>query len=84
MDTEFFDDPIGLTCSIDEQGQVKVQRMVWQERAYTIVTEGRQWRDEEGRHAMVQAADTTRFEIVLSREDLIWRVKKVWRPQAAA
>jgi hypothetical protein len=28
---------------------------------------------------MIEGADTTRFEIELSRNDLLWRVKKVWR-----
>jgi hypothetical protein len=79
MDTEFFDDPIRLTCSVDEQGEINVQSIIWQERSYTIVTVGRQWVDEAGRHAMIEGADRTRFEIELSRDDLLWRVKKVWR-----
>jgi hypothetical protein len=79
MNTEFCNDPISLTCTIDEQGLINVQSIVWQQKAYTIVAVGRQWVDEAGRQVMAQGADGTRFEIELSRGDLIWRVKKVWR-----
>ena len=79
MDTEFFNDLIGLTCSFDGQGQINVQSLIWQERSYTIVSVGRQWLDEAGRHVLVEGADGTRFEIELARDDLMWRVKKVWR-----
>ena len=79
MNTEFFNDSISLTGSFNEQGQISVQNIVWQERSYTIVTVGRQWMDEAGRHVMAEGADSTRFELELSRDDLIWRVKKVWR-----
>jgi hypothetical protein len=84
MDTEFFNNPIRLTCSFDEQGQVTVQSIVWQERSYTIVTVGRQWVDEAGCHVMAQGADGSRFELELSRDDLIWRIKKVWRSPMVA
>jgi len=79
MDTEFFNDAISMTCSFDDQGQMKVQSIIWQERSHTIVTVGRQWMNEAGRHVMAEGVDGTRFEIELSRADLIWRVKKVWR-----
>lgn len=79
MNTEIFDDPIRLTCTVDEQGQTKVQQIFWRENSYPIVAVGRQWVDEAGRHVMVEGADGTRFEIELSREDLLWRVKQVWR-----
>jgi len=79
MNTEFFNDPISLTGSFDQQGQVNVRRLVWQERTHPIVAVGRQWLEEAGRHVMAEGADGTRFEIELSRDDLVWRVKKVWR-----
>lgn len=84
MDTEFFNDPISLICSFDDQGQMNVKSIVWQERSYTIVTVGRQWMDEAGRHVMAEGVDGSRFEIELSRDDLVWRVKKVWRSPMTA
>jgi hypothetical protein len=82
--TEFFDEPISVTCSIDDQGHTNLQSLTWQGRQYTIVAVGRQWDEDDGRHVMAEAADNTRFELQLRREDLIWRVKKVWRAQILA
>ena len=45
------------------------------------------WEDvtaEWVRDVLVEAADGTRFELQLRREDLAWRVKRVWRAAAAA
>ncbi len=84
MNTEFFDDPIDVVGTMDKEGQVTLQSITWQGQSYPLVTGGRQWLDEEGRHVMAQAVDTTRFELLLTREDLLWRVKKVWRPQFMA
>lgn len=83
-DTEFFDDPISVTAALDNQGRAGLQRLTWQEQPYTIVSTGRQWDEADGRHIMAEAADGTRFEIVLQREDLIWHVRKVWRGQMTA
>ncbi len=84
MDTKFFNDPISATCSIDEQGQTNLQSLTWHGKRYTIVAVGRQWDEADGRHVMAEAADNTRFELELGREDLIWRVRKVWRAQILA
>ncbi len=82
--TEFFDEPITVTGTIDNQGQASVQTFTWQAQQYPIVTMGRQWEDEAGRHLMVEAGDGTRFELLLRRRDLIWSVQRVWRIQFTA
>ena len=84
INTEFFDESISVTCSIDGQGHTNLQSLTWQGRQYTIVAVGRQWDEDDGRHVMAEAADNTRFELQLRREDLIWRVRKVWRAQIFA
>ena len=84
MNTEFLDDPIRVTCSIDEQGNTNLQNLTWDGTQYTILAIGRQWDDDDGRHVMAEAADTTRFELLLPREDLIWRIRKAWRVSAMA
>jgi hypothetical protein len=80
-DTEFFDEPIRATASVDAQGRITLQSLTWQEQRYPIVAVGRQWETEEGRHIMAEAADGTRFELQLRRENLIWYIRKVWRGQ---
>ena len=81
---EFFDDPITATGTIDSQGQLSVQSFTWQGQQYPVVTMGRQWADEAGRHLLVEAAGGTRFELLLRRQDLIWSVQRVWWSQLAA
>jgi hypothetical protein len=81
---EFLDDPITATGTIDDQGQVSVQSFTWQEQQYPVVTMGRQWVDEAGRHLLVETAGGDRFELLLRRRDLIWSVQRVWRAQFRA
>jgi hypothetical protein len=81
---EFLDDPITATGTIDSQGQLSVQSFTWQGQQYPVVTIGRQWADEAGRHLLVEAAGGVRFELLLRRRDLIWSVQRVWRSQMTA
>jgi hypothetical protein len=76
---EFFDDPSGVTCAIDERGQVNVHSLTWRGERYAIVATGRQWDEADGRYVLAEASDGTRFEAHLRREDFAWRVTKVWR-----
>lgn len=82
--TEFFDDPIRVICTISEDGETALQSLTWRRQSYTIVAVGRQWDEADGRHVMAEAVDGTRFELQLRREDLIWRVRRVWRVQMVA
>ncbi len=77
--TEFFNTPISVVGAMDGEGQLTLQSLTWQGQKYTVIATGRQWDEKEGRRLMVEAADGTRFEIELRREDLIWYVRKVWR-----
>jgi hypothetical protein len=81
---EFLDEPVRVVAAMDGEGKVDPQRVTWQARKYRITAVGRQWDETGGRHVLVEAADGTRFELQLRREDLAWRVKRVWRATAAA
>lgn len=80
---EFFEDPVKVLCSMDDQGHTIPQTVTWQDKPYPIVTVGRQWDEDDGRHIMAEAADGTRFELQLQRDNLIWYVRRVWRAQVA-
>lgn len=80
---ELLDEPVRVKAAMDDEGQITPQKMTWQERRYPLVAVGRQWDEEDGRHVLVESADGTRFELLLSRRDFAWRVKKVWRGQVA-
>lgn len=81
---EFLDEPIRVVAAMDGKGKLDPQRITWQTRKYRITAVGRQWDEADGRHVLVEAADGTRFELQLRREDFAWRVKRVWRAVAAA
>jgi hypothetical protein len=76
---EFFDEPVSVVSAMDEGGNLNLQKVTWQTKKYPITAVGRQWDEGDGRHVLVEAADGTRFELQLGREDLIWRLKRVWR-----
>ncbi len=81
VNTEIFFEPVYVTTTVDTEGHTHLQNLTWQEKSYPIVAIGRQWNEAEGRHLLAEAADGTRFELELRREDLIWYVRKVWRGQ---
>jgi hypothetical protein len=84
INEEFFDEPVSVVSVMDEAGNLNLQKVTWQAKKYPITAVGRQWDEGDGRHVLVEAADGTRFELQLGREDLIWRVKRVWRASLAA
>ena len=84
INEEFFDEPVSVVATMDEEGNLALQRVTWQAKKYPIIAVGRQWDEADGRHVLAEAADGTRFELQLRREDFVWRVKRVWREQSAA
>ena len=81
---EFLDEPAFVVAAMDDEGKFDPQRITWQTHKYRITSVGRQWDETDGRHVLVEAADGTRFELQLRREDFTWRVKRVWRTAAVA
>jgi hypothetical protein len=82
--TKFFDEPIAVTASVDQTGQTTPVSLTWQAKDYSITVVGRQWDAADGRHVLVESATGDRFEIQLSREDLLWRLKRSWSEEMAA
>lgn len=82
-DTKFFNEPITVTASIDPNGQTIPQGLNWQGKNHTLTSVGRQWEADDGRHVLVEAANGDRFEIQLSREDLVWYMRRVWQEEWA-
>ncbi|MFN8454894.1 MAG: hypothetical protein U0401_09550 [Anaerolineae bacterium] len=81
---EYVDDPASVTALMKADGDLTVQKVTWRNKRYTITATGRQWDEEAGRSVLVEASDGTRLELQLSRQDFVWRVKRVWREQLAA
>lgn len=84
INEEFFDEPVSVAATMDEEGNLTLQRVTWQAKKYLIIAIGRQWDEADGRHVLAEATDGTRFELQLRREDFVWRVKRVWRASLVA
>ncbi|MCB0192570.1 MAG: hypothetical protein KDJ65_11555 [Anaerolineae bacterium] len=78
-DIEYFNDPIAITATIGPTGEVRPRHFDWREQQYAVVSVGRQWEAEDGRHILVEIPNGDRFELHLAREDLRWRLIKGWR-----
>jgi hypothetical protein len=81
---QFLDEPVTVVASIDSQGHTIPTQLNWGKIKFSLVTVGRQWDEDSGRHILVEASDGTRFELQLSRSDLCWRLKRQWPLEMAA
>ncbi|MBI1876979.1 MAG: hypothetical protein HYR94_01860 [Chloroflexi bacterium] len=81
---EFFDEPVSVVAAMDDEGNLRPQRVTWQNRQYRITAVGRQWDEADGRHVLAEAAGGVRFELQLRREDFVWRIRRVWRALGVA
>jgi hypothetical protein len=84
MNEKIYDEPIDVTASIDSKGQIAPQRFIWQGKPHTVVSVGRQWTSEEGRHVLVMTGDGSRFELQLSRQSLVWYLRRAWQAEILA
>jgi hypothetical protein len=80
---KFYHDTIGLTLSINHAGEVTPVSFNWQGKQHTVTDVGRQWTSEAGRHVLVMTAEGSRFELQLSRQDLVWYLKRAWEADIA-
>ena len=84
MHPEFFNDPIAVTAEISLDGQTRPTQLTWRGQKVSLVAVGRQWESESGRHVLVEASNGARFELQLSRSDLVWYLKQMWPIALAA
>ena len=69
---------IGVECRFEANGRVQVRRIQLGE-SWRTVAQGRQWQDESGRRVLVMLPGEQIEELLLSAEDLTWRL--VTRPR---
>lgn len=67
------DRPIGVDCSFEEDGRVRVRRIMV-DKSWFVVDPGRQWVDEHGRHVLIMIPGGRVFELLLSSETLTWQI----------
>ena len=81
---QFPDQVVTVGATIDNHGHTTPTDLTLQGKTHSIISVGRQWETEEGRHILVEAANGERYELQLSRINLVWRIKRVWRAEMAA
>jgi hypothetical protein len=64
---------IGVECTFEKEGGVKVRRIKVGDR-WLAVEQGRQWVDENGRHVLIMVPGSDVQEILLSANALQWRL----------
>ena len=65
---------VGVDCTIDQDGRVHVRRIQLDDR-WLGVEQGRQWKDESGRHVLVKMPGRDVQEILLSPHSLQWELR---------
>lgn len=65
--------PVEVDCSFDLEGGVRIRRVRINDR-WQHVDQGRQWRDETGRHLLVMMLDGRIHELVLRPATLRWEL----------
>ena len=81
---QFPDKVVAVTATIDQSGKTTPTTLELQGKKYSIISVGRQWETQEGRHILVEVADGERYELQLSRINLVWRIKRAWLAEMAA
>ena len=82
--TKFTDTLVRVTATFDESGHTRPEKLELNGRALSVVSIGRQWQTEQGRHILVETGDGARLELLLDRQQLLWRIKRIWPVELAA
>ena len=75
---------VTVTASIDQDGHTRPRTILLRGQTLTVIAIGRQWETEEGRYVLVEMGNGTRYELLLSRRELTWRIKRAWPITLAA
>ena len=59
-----------------EDGRIAVRRFAWQRRQNVVLSQGRQWVAEDGRHLLVMTGGERVFELVYEAETGLWRMAR--------
>jgi hypothetical protein len=70
--------PIGVECSFDSNGKVRIRRLELGGR-WRVIEQGRQWQDAEGRHVLIMLPDRTPGvrELLLRSDTLAWELREL-------
>lgn len=64
---------IGVDCTILPDGNVQIRRIKVNDE-WLVVTQGRQWVDQGGRHVMILIAGSESNHLIFGRDTLRWEL----------
>ncbi len=70
------DEPTAVEARFERDGRLRVTSFTWQRRRVQVISHGRGWLEDDGRHLLVMTAGDKVFELLLRRSDLTWRVRR--------
>ncbi len=76
-------EPTSVEARFAEDGRVTVRSFTWRGQRRPVVSQGRQWQAEDGRHCLVMAPGDEVFELVFAPETGAWQVVSQPGPQTA-
>ena len=69
-------EPIEVVVRFNEKGEVTPLNFTWNLQSYQIVSTGRQWEAEDGRHILVMSAAERIFELIFLPLEGRWYLKE--------
>ncbi len=80
LNSEWLDESIFVEGGL--RGEMLVPRkLVWREKTLTVVSVGRQWKEDDDTHVLVELHNAARMELTFSHQKG-WRVVRYWSPPA--
>jgi len=73
-------EPVNVAARFEQDGRIFPLHFTWHGRDYPVITVGRTWQDETGRHILVMTPGDQMFELIFQGQEGRWLL----RPPTAA
>ena len=77
-------EPIEVVVRFNENGELTPLNFTWNLQSYQLVSTGRQWVAEDGRHILVMSAAERVFELLFNTLEGRWYLKETGAGQKMA
>lgn len=77
-------DLVEVTASFGADGKITPQSFTWKGGNYQVVSVGRSWRDEAGKHILVMVAGDRVFELIFNPGEIAWYLRRLDGGRTAA
>ncbi len=77
-------DPVEVTARFGADGSITPYSFTWKGGNYSIVSVGRSWRDDLGKHILVMVAGDRVFELIFNPGEFTWYLRHLDGGRTAA